>query len=197
MGASTKTRSRTISPNRPVVTLVGMVLTSVVFATSAAGASSRPAFVATTTSTKSGVVLLILGGAVLVLGGAGFLLFTWSRRKRRPSECTEQREALELAERAVRYWEGARAHLEAVERERTLTDVAVEEPSHASLVAKAIDGLNSAMRQRDQCQMELIRCMASGVPMVAVNTPAPLEPQAFPAPRSDGTPPSSPYPTDR
>jgi hypothetical protein len=136
-------------------------------------------------------VLLILGGVVLFLGIIGFFVFTRSRRKRRPGECAAQREALELAERAVKYWEGARAHLEAVERERTLVDSPNEEPAHASLVAKAVEGLNSAMRQRDQCQMDLIRCMASG-PAGPINTSTRLEPQPFLAPGTDGTPSSSP-----
>jgi len=130
----------------------------------------------------------------LLLGIIGFFVFTWSRRKRAPAECAAQREALELAERAVQYWEGARAHLEAVERERTLVN-SDDEPAHASLAAKALEGLNNAMRQRDQCQMELIRCMALGVPAMPVNT-GPLEPQPFLAPGSDGTPSSSPRPTD-
>jgi len=140
-------------------------------------------------------VLLILGGVVLFLGIIGFFVFTWSRRKRAPEECAAQRDALELAERAVKYWEGARAHLEAVERERTMVDSTVEEPGHASLAAKAVEGLNNAMRQRDQCQMDLIRCMASGLPAMPVNT-GPLEPQPFLAPGSDGTSSSSPPPPD-
>jgi hypothetical protein len=192
MGASMKTLSRRIRSGRSVIASVGTVIASVVFASSAASASSRQAIVTATTSTKSGVVLLILGGVLLFLGIIGFFVFTWSRRKRRPGECAAQREALELAERAVKYWEGARAHLEAVERERTLVDSPDEEPAHASLVAKAVEGLNSAMRQRDQCQMDLIRCMASGAPAVPGNTLTPLEPRPFLAPGSDGTPSSSP-----
>jgi len=98
-------------------------------------------------------------------GGIGFVVFTWSRRKRVPSQCGEQREALELAERAVLYWEAARAHLEAVDRERRLVDnVASDNSTHASLVAKAVEGLHTAMKQRDDRQMELIHCMAGGIP---------------------------------
>lgn len=195
MDASREAVRRRIRFGRSVVTSAGMVIASVALTSSTAGAFS-PREIATTSSTKGGVVLLILGGGFLLLGAVGFFVFTWSRRKRRPSECAEQRAALALAERAVRYWEGVRAHLEAVERERTLTDARVDEPSHASLVAKAEEGLSSAMRQRDQCQMELIRCMASGVPMAAVTSQPPLEPQTFPAPGLNGTPPSSPFPTN-
>jgi hypothetical protein len=152
-----------------------------------AGASSRLVLATAATSHGSEGVLLALGAGVLVLGGIGFLVFAWTSRKRRPSQCAEQREALELAERAVRYWEAARAHLEAVEQGRTLVEGAArKDQAHASLVAKAIDGLSSAMRQRDQCQMNLIRCMASGVPAVPVITPTPLDAQPYFTPRADG-----------
>jgi len=192
--ASRKTLSRRIRSGRSVVASVGTVIASVVFVSSTASASSRQVVATATTSTKSGVLLLILGGVVLFLGIIGFFVFTWSRRKRRPSECAAQREALELAERAVQYWEGARAHLEAVERERTLVDLN-EEPAHASLAAKAVEGLNNAVRHRDECQMDLINCMASGVPAMPLNT-GPLEPRPFLAPGSDGAPSSSPRPAD-
>jgi len=188
--ASTKSLSRRVEYGRSVVAS-GTVVASIVFVSSPASASSRLVVATATTSTKSGVVLLILGGVVLFLGISGFFVFTRSRRKRAPGECSAQREALELAERAVKYWEGARAHLEAVERERTMVDSPVEEPAHASLAAKAVEGLNNAMRQRDQCQMDLIRCMASGVPAMPVNS-GPPEPQPFLPPGSDGTPSSSP-----
>jgi len=46
----------------------------------------------------------------------------------------------------VLYWEAARAHLEAVDRERRLVDnVASDNSTHASLVAKAVEGLHTAM----------------------------------------------------
>jgi hypothetical protein len=160
---------------------------------SSAGAASRLAV--TTTSSGSGGVLLVLGGAVLVLGGLGFFVFTWTRRKSRPNQCAAQREALEQAERAVKYWEGARDHLEAVERERTLIDAPSDEPAHATLVAKAVEGLKNAMRQRDECQMDLIRCMASGV-AVPVTSASPIEAQPFFIPGTDGTTPNSPNTTD-
>jgi hypothetical protein len=136
------------------------------------------------TASSSGGVLIALGGAVLVLGIVGFVVFTWSRRKSRPSQCAEQREALALAERTVQYWQAARAHLEAVEKERTHVDVASDGSSHATLVAKAVEGLNLAVRQRDQCQLDLIHCMASGVPAVPV-IPT-LQPQPFLMPGPDG-----------
>jgi hypothetical protein len=141
-----------------------------------------------TTSSTSGAVLIALGGGVLVLGGIGFVVFTWSRRKRRPEQCAEQREALELAERAVRYWEAARAHLEAVAKERTQAEDVTHGPAHATLVANALEGLHSAMKQRDQCQLDLIHCMASGVPAVPV-IPATLAPLPFVTPDTDGSPP--------
>jgi hypothetical protein len=152
---------------------------------SAAGASNRVAMVTATTS-SSGAVLLALGGGVLVLGVIGVVGFTWSRRRRRPGQCAEQREALELAERVVRYWEGARAHLETAERQRALGDAA-EDPTHAPQLAKAVEGLRTAIAQRDQRQLELIHCMASGVPGVPVIPTAPLQPQPFFIPGTDAT----------
>ena len=165
----------------------GVAFTLDALQSSSAGASSRQTLATTTTSPGSEGVLLALGAGVLVLCGIGFVVFTWTRRKRRPSQCAEQRGALELAERAVRYWEGARVHLEAVEKERMLVDGASsDEQAHASLVTKAVDGLHAAMKQRDQCQMDLIRCMASGVAAVPVITPTPHDAQPYFTPRTDG-----------
>lgn len=158
---------------------------------STAGASSRQTVATVTTSLGNEGVLLALGASVVVLGGIGFFVFTWTRRKNRPGQCTEQREALEVAERDVRYWEAARAHLEAVENERKLVDGPTsEEEAHASSVAKAVEGLNTALKQRDQCQMELIRCIASD-PAVPVAAPAPSDSQPFFTPRNGGTTSSS------
>lgn len=173
------------------VAAFGAAFTLDTLQSSTAGASSRQTLATATTSPGSEGVLLALGAGVLVLGGIGFLVFTWTRRKNRPSQCTEQREALELAERAVLYWEGARAHLEAVEIQRKLIDGATnDEEAHASSVAKAIEGLNTALKQRDQCQMELIRCMASG-PAMPVSAPAPSDSQPFFTQPNDGTTSSS------
>jgi Na+/melibiose symporter-like transporter len=172
---------------RQVVASVGLTMAAVTLTSSSAGASSRQAIAIATTSSNDGALLLALGGAVLVLGGIGFVMFTWSRRKRRPVQCAEQREALELAERAVQYWQAARTHLEVTER--THVDTPSEGPSHASLVAKAEAGLKSAMQERDQRQLELIHCMASGPAMPVMPT---LQPQPFFTPGAEGTPPSTP-----
>jgi hypothetical protein len=160
----------------------------VTIASASAGASSRQPITIATTSSTDGAVLLALGGAVLVLGGIGFVAFTWSRRKRRPVHCAEEREALALAERAVQYWQTARSHLEVAER--THVDAPGEDPSHESLVAKADAGLKNAIHERDQRQLELIHCMASGVPAMPV-VPT-LQPQPFFTPGVEGTPPSTP-----
>jgi hypothetical protein len=157
----------------------------------AAGASNRVALVAASTN-SDGIVLIALGGGVLLLGVIGFVLFTWSRRKRRPTQCAEEREALALAEKAVQYWEVARAHLEAVERGRSKAASASDDSSHASLVANAVDGLREAIKQRDQCQMNLIHCMASGVPAMPVVAPPPVQPQPFFIPGPDESSPSHP-----
>ena len=186
MGARGKNRIRR-THRLSTIAAVGVVLTAGTLQSSNAGAARRQTLIATTASPGSEGVLLALGVGVLVLGGIGIFLFTRARRKRRPSQCADQRDALELAERAVRYWDTARAHLEAVERERMLVDGAsVDEPAHASLVAKAVDGMNTAVEHRDQCQMDLIRCMASGVPAAPVITPTSPDAQPYLTPRNDG-----------
>jgi hypothetical protein len=177
---------------RATIVTLGVALAATVVPSATAGAASRRTLVATT-STGGQVVLLVLGVGVLALGGVGFFIYVWSRRKRRPGQCAEQREALELAERSVRYWEAARAHLEAVERERTIVDGPVDEPAHASLVAKAVEGLRNAMQQRDQCQMDLIHCMATGVPPMRIVPPPSPAAQPFFTPGVDG--PSTPGPS--
>jgi hypothetical protein len=189
MDASRSVGSRRIRRSRRIVASFAVVMTAGALVSSAAGASSRTATIIATTSSTSGAVLVALGVGVLVLGGVGFVLFTWTRRKRRPDQCAEQREALALAERAVQYWDAARAHLEAVERQRTQGDV-VDGPSHKTLMTNAVEGLNSAIKQRDQCQLDLIHCMANGVPAIrAVPTSGS---QPFFTPGTDGTPPSPP-----
>ena len=188
MGATRYSRGGPIRRALSTMTVVGAAMGLGTALTSPAGASSRQA-VGTTTSSSSGAALIALGGGVLLLGGIGIVIFTWTRRKRQPSQCAQEREALELAERAVRYWEAARTHLESVERQRTVVDRAArDEPAHASLVAKAVDGLNTAAKQRDERQMDLIRCMASGVPAMPVIPAA--HPQPFFTPGPDGTSPS-------
>jgi hypothetical protein len=184
--ARRRTGSRQFRRVRPFVGAFGLATAAGALQCSAASASNRMAMVTATTS-SSGAVLLALGGGVLVLGGIGFVVFTWSRRRRRPGQCAAQREALELAERVVRYWEGARAHLVAAERQRAPGDVASVDPAHASQVAKAVEGLRTAIQQRDQRQLELIHCMAAGVPAVPLIPTAPAVPQPFFMPGTDGT----------
>jgi len=77
--------------------------------------------------------------------------------------------------------------LETVERQRTALEGNPDDAStHASLVAKAADGLRLAMQQRDQCQMELIHCMASGVRAVPLTPQSPGPAQPFFTPDNDG-----------
>jgi hypothetical protein len=156
---------------------------------SPAGASNRRALSVATTS-GSGGVLLVAGGAVFVLGVLGFILFSYARKKRKPNQCAEQRDALELAERAVQYWEAARAHLAAVERARTVEASDGEDATHATLVANALEGLKNAVQQRDERQMDLIRCMATGVPGVPVTSQTQVPAQPFFTPETGG--PSTP-----
>ncbi len=185
MDASRSHGSRWHRRVRRVVATIGGVTSVVALGSTTAGASSRTTMTIATTSSTSGGVLVALGGGVLVLGIIGIVIFTWSRRKRRPDQCAEQREALALAERTVQYWEAARAHLEALKM-----DVASDGTPHATLVAKAVEGLNSAVRQRDQCQLDLINCMASGGPAIPVNPT--LQPWPYLTHGSDGESPAPP-----
>jgi hypothetical protein len=186
MGESSIGVVRRSRGGRVVVATVSAIVCGTL-ASSTAGAANRVAITATTSSTD-GVVLLALGAGVLVLGGIGFVLFTWSKRKRQPVQCADERDALEVAERAVRYWEAARDHLEMVARERSATATAADDSAHASLVTKAVEGLNSAVRQRDQCQLDLIHCMATGAPATPTKTQAPVPLQPFFTPSTDQTP---------
>jgi hypothetical protein len=192
MGAYRNTRRESVRLRRAsVVVVVSVALAASL--PSAAGAATSPVLA---TTNGSGAVLVALGGGFLALGIVGFVLFTWSRRKRRPNQCAEQREALELAEKAVRYWEAARAHLEAGARQSPLNGAAVDATAHATALAKANEGLRSAVQQRDERQMDLIRCMASGVPAVPVITTNPAPAQPFFTPDVNGTPTSGPSPTE-
>jgi hypothetical protein len=187
MGVRRKVRIRNQRRAFSMFAAIGVGLTLETLTFSTAEAASRQTLATATTSPGSEGVLLALGAGVLVLGFIGFFVFTWTRRKNRPGQCAEQREALELAERAVRYWDAARAHFETVENHPKPVDgAASEQEAQASLVAKAVEGMNNAIKQRDQCQMELIRCMASG-PVVPVIAPVPSDSQPFFTPRNDGT----------
>jgi len=130
--------------------------------------------------------MLALVGGLLVLVGIGAVAFTLARRKKRPVPCAEQRDALALAEKAVQYWEAVRAHVVAVEAERLSGDDArSEDENHSTQMAKAVDGLSAAKKERDKCEMDLIHCMASGV---QTTTPiaAPPQHQPFFIPETDG-----------
>jgi len=85
MGATMKTSGERIRRGLSLVAFVGVAL-GLGTRQSVAGASSRDVFTATTTSSSNGAVLIALGCGVLVLGGIGFVVFTWSRRKRVPSQ---------------------------------------------------------------------------------------------------------------
>lgn len=128
----------------------------------------------TTTTTNNGGLLIGLGAGVLIIGGIGFFVLSYSRKKRHPSQCAEQRETLADAERALHYWEGALAHIQAVDRdhfsrrvlgvgdEADLQVPAASDVDHEALLAKSQSGYAAAERYRDQCQLDLIHCMARG-----------------------------------
>ena len=118
--------------------------------------------------------------AVVILGIVGFTVLTLSRRKRAPQQCAAEREALALAEQAVRYWEGALTHLR--NSAPSDTDAVTPGESHASLLEKATVGHANAVRVRDESQMALIQCMASGSgPVPSPDALAKLEPLKFDA----------------
>ena len=193
MGAFRSTSRGTIRHGRATTGLVlaGVALAALVPSTAGATATHVVA-----TTNGNGAVLVALGGAVLLFGIVGFVVFTWTRRKRRPDQCAEQREALELAEKAVRYWEAAHAHLAAVTRPGNSSGDADAAASHAAALSKSSEGLRSAIQQRDQRQMDLIRCMASGVPGVPVITTNQAPAHPFFTPDADETPSSGAAPTE-
>jgi hypothetical protein len=158
---------------------------------------ARRGVVATTTgnATGGGALLLAMGAGVLILGGGGFTILTWSRRKRKPQQCATEREALEMAEQALRYWEGALLHLQSATRGHgdTATDAAsavgAGPESQASLLEKATAGHASALKTRDERQLDVIRCMASGSTSLSASSPTPrLEPVVVESERPSAPP---------
>lgn len=148
----------------------------------------------TANATNGGALLLAMGAGVLVLGGGGFTILTWSRRKRAPQQCALERDALEVAEQALRYWQGALAHLQNVAQSQNESAIDNEgdqgsaRETQASLLEKATSGHASALQVRDERQLDLIRCMASGVAKSSLRNPyiSKLEPHTlesdFPTP---------------
>ncbi len=141
-------------------------------------------------STSGAGLLLAMSAGVVVLGIGGFTALTLSRRKRVPQQCALEREALIVAEQAVRYWEGALAHLE--HGVRTADGAGSEDgsrESQASLLAKAKSGHAKALQVRDERQLDLIRCMASGAAKIP---PSPVALSKLEPIRVEGPPPNPP-----
>jgi hypothetical protein len=185
MSASTNKCAQSIRRTLAGAASVVVALGVVVLSPTVAGASGRRSLTATT-STNTGVVMLALVGGLLVLVGIGVVAFTLARRKKRPIPCAEQREALALAEKAVQYWQAVRAHVVTFETERLTIDGAeINDAAHAAQMAKAVEGLSAAIKQRDQCEMDLIHCMASGAQM-APPIATPPQDQPFFIPGTDG-----------
>jgi hypothetical protein len=186
MSASGNNCAGTIRRTFAGATIVAIALGTDALGAGAANAAARPSIIAST-STNTGVVMLALVGGLLVLAGIGTVAFTLARRKKRPSPCAEQREALALAEKAVQYWEAVRAHLVTAETERLNTEGSmIDDSTHATQLAKAVEGLSAALKQRNQCEMDLIHCMASGVPTAAPIVATSID-QPFFIPGTDGT----------
>jgi hypothetical protein len=132
------------------------------------------AILAATSKVSVGPIIL-LGAAVVILAALAFAFVTTTRRKKTPSECAEQQEALESAERALRYWEAAVAHLRVVDLEsgaHQSTDATgparefkyghtadMTGGEFAELLKRAVDGRDGAKRYRDQCQVDLVNCI--------------------------------------
>jgi hypothetical protein len=163
----------TAHPSRVLaVTITSATLYSLLNAQSAFGATIYAAS-ATSSPTNSGL-LIGLGAGVIIIGGVGFVVLSYSRKKRRPTQCGEQRDALAAAERALQYWEGALAHIQSVDRDRfsaqsnsvvdgaNPNDPAPSDVDHESLRTKSQSGYAAAVKYRDQCHLDLINCMASG-----------------------------------
>jgi hypothetical protein len=190
MNASRNNCAAAIRRTFVATTLVALASGMRVVPANAANTSGRPSLSATS-STNTGVVMLALVGGLLVLVGIGGVAFNLAHRKRRPSPCAEQREALALAEKAVQYWEAVRAHVVAVESERLEVDGPDSADStHATQLANAVEGLSAALKQRDQCEMDLIHCMASGLPSAPPIATLPKD-QPFFIPGTDGSLPES------
>src|ERR1700691_1474042 len=124
MGASSIVTSR-LHRTLALVTAVGGI---VALTSTTADASTSAPVLGAATSNADGIVLIALGGGVILLAVIGFVIFSWSRKKRRPGQCADQREALAQAEKAVEDWQAARAHLEAVGSTRSRGAVPGEEP---------------------------------------------------------------------
>jgi hypothetical protein len=161
-----------VNPRRILaVTLCSTTAYSVLNA-HAAFAANKVASSATTRT--NGGLLIGVGAGVLILGVVGFVAITYSRKKRRPTQCADQQDALAAAERALHYWEGALAHIQAVDRDRfsaRANDIGAGAESdaprspdvdHETLRVKSQSGYEAAVKYRDQCQVDLINCMASG-----------------------------------
>jgi hypothetical protein len=156
-------------------------------------ATVMDALLAATSKVSVGPII-VLGVAIVILAALATAFVTTARRKKRPSECAEQRGALESAERALHYWEAAVAHLREVDLEAgahsgTGASGAAREFKYghtddmtgqefAELLRRAVDGRNAAERYRDQCQADLVHCIAEPVvePRITPYDPEPLRP---------------------
>lgn len=168
---------------------------TVELASSSGRTGSAPVVLATNPAGGAGL-LVGLGALVLVLAAGAFAALSYARRRRRPTECAAQHEALSGAEGALHYWHAAVAHLEHVGADATnqslnefpvptdgaRTALAAPQADHetvnvnasdlAAMLEKSVAGRDAALRFRDQCQLDLINCMAAS----GRATPLPVEP---------------------
>lgn len=137
--------------------------------------------------------IILFGVALVVVAVLAFAFVTSQRRKKRPTECAEERAALESAQSALHYWDAAVAHLREVDlasgdpADGADGTAAVFKYGHtadmtgeqfAELLQRAVDGRDEAERQRDQCQVDLVNCVgqrATG-PRITPYAAEPLRP---------------------
>jgi hypothetical protein len=108
------------------------------------------------TSGPSGAGLLIGSGvAILLVGAGGFGAVVVARRRRSPAKCAAALDSLKTAETALRHWETA---IQSVQRDATSSP---DDANVAENLLKVREGHESAVRFRDQCQLNVIECMTS------------------------------------
>ncbi len=185
------TPRQTKNPQRLAMTSVSCAGLMIILDATPVAAANHVLATTSGNATSGAGLLLAMSAGVVILGVGGFSALTWSRRKRAPQPCASQREALAVAEQAVRYWEGALTHLRTSAQGDAPAMAGPSGESHASLFEKATAGHANALQVRDERQLDLIRCMTlhTGKDAARDDVGARLEPLTFESdPRS--TPPT-------
>jgi Tfp pilus assembly protein PilX len=146
-----------------LLALGASVLTPTFAAASSPGASGQ----LSATSNSSAGPLLVLGGVVIFFAVMAFAFLATSRRKKRPSECAEQRAALESAERSLQYWEKALTHLQCADP--SAAGAPSTDGGDGEALRGALEGRAAAASMRDQCQVDLVNCLGHASDVARVN----------------------------